>query len=270
MKYFLLFVTLISCIFSCNSKNENKVDTKDSRQLLIQSLRDSVHKNPSNIKTIVRLANELQNAGRFREAILVLDSMNIQKGDSVDLALYFDYLFKRSALLELAGDKVEAIKTLELFVTPGELTQAGLRLANLYAQTNNHRTLIFCEAMKINDKTGKDPNPDYLIGIYYSNTGNYEKAIAQFDSCVLKDYNFLEAHMEKGRILFRQKKINEALKTFELTLTLSNSYAEAFLWKAKCEEELGQMQEAKLNYQRAYGLDKSLTEAKEAAERIIN
>jgi hypothetical protein len=29
-------------------------------------------------------------------------------------------------------------------------------------------------------------------------------------------------------------------------------------------------EEAKLNYQRAYGLDKTLVEAKEAAERIVN
>jgi len=38
----------------------------------------------------------------------------------------------------------------------------------------------------------------------------------------------------------------------------------------KCQEAVGQKDEAKLNYQRAYGLDKTFTEAKEAADRIKN
>ena len=268
MKFFLWLVYLTLSFASCNSNSESKIQAPDSLQNLIQTIRDSIRKNPANRKFVFYLADELQNEGKYKEAIQVLDSMNIQKGDSVDLPVYFDYLFKRSELLELEGDTIEAIKTLELFVTPGELTQAGLRLTNLYAQTKNPKTLSSCEAMKKNDKSGKDPNPDYLEGIYYSNTGDFEKALIQFDKCVLKDYNFLDAHMEKGRVLYKQKKINEALKAFELTLTLSNAYADAFFWKAKCLEALGQMQEAKLNYQRAYGLDKSLIEAKEAAERI--
>ena len=270
MKYFLFILTIVIWIYSCNSKPETKIQTIDSLQIMIQSLRDSIRIDPSNKKYILRLAYELQNAGKYKEAILALDSLNIHKGDSVNLSFYFDYLFKRSELLELAKDTMEAIKTLELFVIPGELTQAGLRLTNLYAQTKNPKTITLCDAMKKNDKSGKDPNPDYLKGIYYSNTGEYEKAILQFDTCVLKDYNFLEAHMEKGRILFKQKKTKEALKIFDLTLTLSNSYAEAFFWKAKCQEALGQKSEAKLNYQRAYGLDRSLKEAKEGSERIIN
>jgi hypothetical protein len=36
----------------------------------------------------------------------------------------------------------------------------------------------------------------------------------------------------------------------------------------KCQEALGQKQEALLNYQRAYGLDKTFAEAQEAAERL--
>ena len=55
-----------------------------------------------------------------------------------------------------------------------------------------------------------------------------------------------------------------------MVLKVSNSLSDAFFWKAKCQEALGLYQDAKLNYQRAYGLDKTLTEAKEAADRIKN
>ena len=74
--------------------------------------------------------------------------------------------------------------------------------------------------------------------------------------------------MQKGQIFYNQQKYMDAIKVFDLALTVSNSYADAFFWKGKCQEALGQKQEARLNYQRAYGLDKSLVEAKEAAEGI--
>ena len=67
-----------------------------------------------------------------------------------------------------------------------------------------------------------------------------------------------------------RKKFNEALKTFQLVNTISATFPDAYFWMAKCEEALGQKEEAKLNYQRAYGLDKTFTEAKEAADKIIN
>ena len=267
----LLFVPVIILItISCNSSAKHSAQTGDSLQQLLQTIRDSIRKYPDNPKPKYNLAIVLQDAGRYKEAVQALDSMNIAKGDSTNPRLYFDYLFKRSELLELAGDTAEAIKTLELFVIRGELTQAGLRLTNLYAETKNPKAISFSDAMKKNDAGGKDPNPDYLKGIYYYNIDDYKNALLQFDECIRKDYNFIDAYMEKGSILFKQQKYEEALKVFDLAITISNSFADAFFWKAKCQEALGQKQEAKLNYLRACGLDKTLTEAKEAADRIIN
>jgi tetratricopeptide (TPR) repeat protein len=97
-----------------------------------------------------------------------------------------------------------------------------------------------------------------------------KNALAQFDECIRKDYHFIDAYMEKGRIFYNQEKYAESLAVFDLALTVSNSYADAFFWKAKCQQALGQIQEAKLNYQRAWGLDKSFTEAKDSADRIKN
>jgi tetratricopeptide (TPR) repeat protein len=58
------------------------------------------------------------------------------------------------------------------------------------------------------------------------------------------------------------------MKTFALANTISPSFADAWYWIGRCQEFLGQKEEAKLNYERAYGLDKTFTEAKEAAEKI--
>ena len=266
MKYFLPLISIL--IISCNNTPEPVAQTGDSIQQLLQSIRDSIHKYPSDPKPRYNLAIVLQDAGRYKEAVAALDSLNISKGDSANPRLYFDYLFKRAELLQLAGDTAEAIKTLELFVIPGELTQAGLQLTNLYAETKNPKALLLSDGMKKNDASGKDPNPGYLKGVYYYNINDYKNALVQFDECIRKDYNFIDAYMQKGQIFYKQQKYMDAIKVFDLALTVSNSYADAFFWKGKCQEALGQKQEARLNYQRAYGLDKTFTEAKEAAGKL--
>jgi len=53
-----------------------------------------------------------------------------------------------------------------------------------------------------------------------------------------------------------------------LALKVSATYADAYYWLGKCQEAMGKKEDARLSYQRAYGLDKSLTEAKEAADRL--
>ena len=270
MKNLLVLLVLVTILlFACNNNNSNSTQqTQDSLQQLLQSYRDSLKKYPTDTLLKYNLVLTLQEAGRYKEAVNVLDSMNITRGDSTQMKVYFDYLFKRAELLVLAGDTANAIKTLELFVIPGELTEAGLQLANLFAETKNPRTITICDSMNKNDKSKRDPNPDYLKGVYYYNIDDYSKALELFNSCIKKDYTFLDAYMEKGRILYKQSKYKEAMDVYDIAIKVSNSFADAHLWKGKCQEALGQKEEAKISYQRAYAFDKTLTEAKEAADRI--
>ena len=270
MKNLLVLLVLVTILlFACNNNNSNSTQqTQDSLQQLLQSFRDSLKKYPTDTLLKYNLVLTLQDAGRYKEAVNVLDSMNISMGDSTQMKVYFDYLFKRSELLLLAGDTANAIKTLEFFIIPGELTEAGLQLANLYAETKNPKTIAFCDLMNKNDEGKRDPNPDYLKGVYYYNINDYSKALDLFNSCIKKDYTFLDAYMEKGRILYKQSKFKEAMDVYDIAIKVSNSFADAHLWKGKCQEALGQKEEAKISYQRAYAFDKTLTEAKEAADRI--
>jgi len=91
-----------------------------------------------------------------------------------------------------------------------------------------------------------------------------------FNDAIQHDYYFLNAYIEKGKVLFDEKKYTDAMKVFQLANTISATFPDAYYWMGKCQEAVGQKDEAKLNYQRAYGLDKTFTEAKEAADRIKN
>jgi len=262
----LFYATIL--VYACNSSSENEIKTTDSLEQLLGPLRDSINKYPGEPRLKYNLAVIFKNAGKYKEALAILDSMNIQAKDSSNRYLYFNYMFQRSELLVLTGDTVNAIKTLEQFVMPGELTQASLNLANLYAETNNPKTIPFCDAIMKYDSATTVPELNYFKAIYYYNTGEFEKALKELDESIRKDYNFLDAYMEKGRILYNQKKYTDAIKVYNLVLSVSSTFADAYYWKGKCQEALGQKKEAKLNYQRAYGLDKTHTEAKEAAEKL--
>ena len=270
MKKLIVLLFPATILAACNNHPATGLETKDSLQELLQSLRDSIKSHPNDTLLKYNLVLTLQEAGKYKEAVSLLDSMNISKSDSANMKVYFDYLFKRAELLAQSGDSLNAIKTLELFVIPGELTEAGLQLANLYAETRNPKTISICDSMNKNDASKKDPNPDYLKGVYYYNINDYTNALDQFNSCIKKDYTFLDAYMEKGRIMYKQSKFKEAMAVYDLAIKVSNSFADAHFWKGKCQEALGQKEEAKISYQRAYAFDKTLTEAKEAVDRINN
>ncbi len=270
MKNLFVLLSLTTMLIACNNQPTTLLETKDSLEQLLLSIRDSIKKYPQDTSLKYNLVLTLQEAGHYKEAVSVLDSMNLKWGDSANMKVYLNSLYKRAELLVLAGDTANAIKTLEFFVIPGELTEAGLQLASLYAETKNPKAISICDSMNKNDESKRDPNPDYLKGVYYYNINDYENAMKQFNSCLKKDYTFLDAYMEKGRIFYNQKKYDDAIKVYDLAITVSNSFADAHFWKGKCEEALGKKEEAKTSYQRAYAFDKTLTEAKEAAARIKN
>lgn len=180
-----------------------------------------------------------------------------------------DALMKKSELLGKKNKPQESLAVLEQAyrLAPFDV-EISYDLAYKYAELNNSKAIALSDSLIKMDSIGRHAEPYYFKGVYFSNTGNKQKALEQFSIAIQHDYNFLDAHMDKGVIYFDQKKWEEALKSFQLVITISPSYAIAYYWIGKVQEAMGQKQEAKLNYQRSYGLDKTMTDAKLAAEKI--
>ena len=180
-----------------------------------------------------------------------------------------EVLLLQSDLLEKRGDTVRSIPPLEKAyrVAPANL-EIGLRLAYKYAETKNPKVISLCDSLIKRDSLKLHADPYYVKGDYYSNINEKAKAIRFFNEAIRHDYNYLNAYIEKGKILLGQKKMAEAYKVFKLSNTISPAFPDAYYYMGKCQEATGQKQEAKLNYEKAYSLDKTFTEAKEAAERI--
>lgn len=141
-------------------------------------------------------------------------------------------------------------------------------LALRYAETKNPKVLVICDSLIKADTEGTHAEPYYYKGIYYSNLGDKTKALRSFDEAVKHDYYFLDGYIEKGSLLFEMKKYEEAVSVLNLALTISPGFADAYYWIAKCQEATGKKEEAKVNYLRAFELDKEMKEAKEAADKL--
>lgn len=180
-----------------------------------------------------------------------------------------DALVMKADLLEKKNNTTESIATLEKAckIAP-YLADINYNLAYKYAENKIPKAIAFSDSLIKKDSLGQHAEPYYCKGIYYSNINDKIKALASFNEAIQHDYNFINAYIEKGKIFYDQKKYSDAMKTFNLAATISTTFADAYYWMGRCEEAQGQKEEAKLNYQRAYGLDKTFTEAKEAAEKL--
>ena len=182
-----------------------------------------------------------------------------------------DILKFKATLLDKKNDTTEAITTLEkaYSLTPFDV---GLNneLAYKYAETKNSKVIFLCDSLIKMDSLKIHAEPYFCKGLYYSNINDKAKAIELFNAAIQHDYTFLDAYLSKGRVYYDQKKYTDAKKTFLQIINISSTIPDAYYWLGRSQEALGEKDEALLNYQRAYGLDKTFTEAKEAADRIKN
>ena len=113
-----------------------------------------------------------------------------------------------------------------------------------------------------------DANCRFIAAIYFARIGNSEKAIEGFDKAIADNYTLTDAYLEKGFIYYDKKEYNGALKIFQTARKVSSTNADVYYWIAKCNEAMGNKEEALINYQRASGLDRNLKEAKAGVERM--
>ncbi len=226
-------------------------------------LNEALKELPNSFLLQLTLARSYDGQNKTDEALKICDELLAKNAEQVDV------LKMKADLLDKKGDQLGAIQILETAysLTPFDFN-LNKTLAEKYAESNNAKVIRLCDSLIKKDSMNLHAEPYYYKGIYFANINDKAKALALFNEAIQHDYYYLPAYIEKGSVQYDQKKINEALKTFQLANTISATYPDAYFWMGKCQEAMGQKEEAKLNYQRAYGLDKTFTEAKEAAESL--
>jgi tetratricopeptide (TPR) repeat protein len=196
-------------------------------------------------------------------ALSQLDSLIVK--DKGNYALWY----KKGQVSEHAGDTAGAITYYNAAISIYPSVDGLLALANLYAETKNPKTLNIC--VQINELgLGReyDAYTTFFVGVYFSRTGNKDKALLFFDKSISNNYTFMESYLEKGYVYFDTKKYDKALEVFKMAAEVKNRFADAYYWQGKCYEALNQKSEAVIKYQQALGFDNSLTEAEAGIKRL--
>jgi tetratricopeptide (TPR) repeat protein len=247
-------------IFALDISNVLLIDKPDSA---VSFLKDALKLLPSSIPLHINLIQAYANLQKTDEALAVCNFILKQHPDHAGI------LMMKADLQDQENDTIGSMNTLEQAYRYAYANEdICYNLAFKFAQNKNSKVLALCDSLLQNDTLTKKAEPYYFKGVYYSNINDRASALNYFNKAIAADYTFLDAYMDKGRILFNEKKYNDAVKDLQLALKVSPAYADAYYWLGKCQEILGQKQDAKLNYQRAFGLDKTLTEAKEAADKL--
>ena len=226
-------------------------------------LKKAIGEIPNSIFIQLSLARAYDAQGKTDDALKACNNLLENEPGQVNaLMLKSDLLLKKE-------DTTGAIAAMEkAYSSVPSNREISNKLAYQYAESKNSKALAIADSLISKDSLKFFAEPYYVKGMYYSNMNDRAKAIEQFDATIKQDHRFLNAYIEKGKILLDQKKTTAALKTFELANTITPSFPDAWYWMGRCLEVLGQKEEAKLNYEKAYSLDKTFTEAKEAAEAM--
>lgn len=229
----------------------------------IAFIRQALKELPQSFLLQLTMARAQDAIGKTDEALQTCNELLRLNPQQVDVLKF------KAALLDKGDRPEESIKVLELAysLTPYDI-ELNYSLANKYAEEPNAKVLQLCDSLIKADSLGLHPEPYYLKGVYYSNTEENDKAISAFNTAIQKDYQFANAYIEKGKILYNEKKYAEALKVFQLCSSIKPAFPDAYYWTGMCLEATGEKENAGVNYRRAYELDKSFTEAKEAMDRL--
>lgn len=234
-------------------------DKKAATQFNLQAIQEV----PQSISLKVALIKAYIQQGNLKEALITCNQL-LQKYPA-----QIDALLLKWQLLKSLTKKEEAMATLERAYSYAPFdAELAHSLAFEYAEAKNSKVLTLSDSLIKADSLKIHAEPYYFKGVYYTNIGNASEAVKQFDAAIQHDYNFMNAYINKGIVYYDEKKYGDALKTFGLTTSIFPTQGDGYYWLGKTQEAAGNKTEAKLNYQRAYGLDKTLMEAKEAAEKL--
>lgn len=225
-------------------------------------LEECVRKFPGNPGFVRLMGETYVELGNSKEALELYQTM-LQK-DSTD----FETWYEKGLLMEKMMDTPSAVDALRKAYALKPLHTYGLELAHLYAESSNAECLQICDEILAQDPLHELVDPFFIKGIYYSNGGKYNQAIIQYDSCIRRDWKYTDAYIEKGIAFFKQKNYDEALNTFRMASTVSNTDPDAYFWMGRCYETLKKTDEAIVQYERALGLEKNFKEAREALQRL--
>lgn len=259
MKQFFFAVITSLLFFACttSSKKDDKSDSsKNTNQSLISSMQEQLKMFPDSAGLRLQYAFALDSVGLYKQSLQQVDSL-IAKD-----SLNYGFWFAKGNIAEDAHDTIQALQSYSKAAHIYESPDALLALANLYAEKKDNRAILFCSRVKaLGLGRDYDASCAFITGVYYARTHNMKDALKYFDICITNSYTYMEAYIEKGLLYFDAGQYDKALAVFQMAANVNNLYADAYYYQARCYEMMNKKDSAILNFKQSLQIDPSLKEA---------
>ncbi len=260
----LIFSVFVAyTIFSCNSINK-KPETNDTTNATYREveLKAAVNKNPDSVLLVQNLV-EYYAIGQNYDAALA----TVNKALKRDTANPFLWDMKSLVAVQ-KGDTAQAINAMEKAIQILPNPEFVISLGELYAETNNPKALELADALLVGNKAKAKKEAYFIKGLYFNFKNEKEKAISFFDKCMVLDYTFVQAYLEKALALYDTKKYADAANVLEKAITVQNQFYEGYYYLGQCYEKLNRTQEAIEVYQTALMINTNYIDAKDALGKL--
>lgn len=177
----------------------------------------------------------------------------------IDKALAIDKInakayFMKGMTYKETGDTAKAISNFQTTIDQDpEYYHAFIQLGILFSVKKNKLAVdYFMNAIKLNPKS---IDARYGLGMFYQETEEYDKAIIEYDSILRIDPKYKFAHYNLGYVhLVYLKVYSQAVKHFTNAIACDPKYAEAYYNRGYSYELMGDVQNAKTDYNKALEL----------------
>ncbi|MBP6431606.1 MAG: tetratricopeptide repeat protein [Ferruginibacter sp.] len=262
MKNIIKIAVILACV-ACNNSESSSPSPSVTVNNKEQDLKNNIAKFPDSIllkETLIQYYEDNGNAD-----LAVAETKNLLQKDSLNVK-YWDKLAQ--LYIYSKNDTASAISCLEkainIYPEPAYIISLGV----MYAQTKNAKALEVAEALLIGKKANADKEALFIKGLYYGSINDKQKAITFFDECIKQDYTYVSAYLEKGIILYNDKKYQQSLDVFTKAVTVQNAFDEGYFWMGKCFEKLNNTKDAIESYKMALAYDPNYIEAKDALGKL--
>jgi tetratricopeptide (TPR) repeat protein len=262
MKIILTAISILLALVACN----NETGTEEATTVVEtpeEQLKKAINAYPDSLQLRDKLITLYEQKDDYDAALAVVNEV-LAKDSSI--AYFWDV---KAKLHGLTDDTASTIRALEMAVELDPQPEYLQSLGYLYADTKNEKALVIGDALIFAKKAASAKEALLIKGMYYSKTGNSQKAIALFDEALAQSYTFMFAYREKAITQYNTGKYADALKTLEKATTLQNDFDEGYYWMGRCYEKLGKITDAAENYKLAvlYARD-GYAEAADALGRL--
>ena len=194
------------------------------------------------------IAKELYDAGRFDQAIVVLERLNEQLADDLPHKRFLGRTYLRAGRTE---DALAAYEQCLTMAPEDRNTLVGLAEAQLRAGRDDEALVTVERTLALHPRFGA---AHHFHGVLLKNAGDISGAIAAFRACLQNDQRNLPTHIALGRALLELRRWDEAAATYENALRTNENSGDLHVGLAKARLMQEQLDAAEASLARSHSL----------------